>query len=104
MAKSGKKDFRFGIDSTANGLDLNQLLVGRPSSTFFMRLENDVTELELRAGDILQVDRSLTPKANDLAVVYEEDEPEMRVIRWSDKPKGLQLWGVVVHSIRRHQQ
>lgn len=104
MAKSGKKDFRFGIDSAANGLDLNQLLVGRPSSTFFMKLENSIDELELKAGDILQVDRSLAPKVNDLAVVYEEGEPEMRVIRWSDKPDELQIWGVVVHSIRRHQQ
>lgn len=104
MAKSGKKDFRFGIGSAANGLDLNQLLIGRPSSTFFLQIENDIEQLELRAGDILQVDRSLMPKANDLAVVYEEGEPEMRVIRWGDKPRELQLWGVVVHSIRRHQQ
>lgn len=104
MAKSGKKDFRFGIDSADNGLDLNRLLVVRPSSTFFLQIENDIEQLELKAGDILQVDRSLTPKANDLAVVYEEGEPEMRVVRWGNKPKELQLWGIVVHSIRRHQQ
>lgn len=102
MARSGKKDFRFGIDSSANGLDLNQLLVSRPSSTFFIRLDNDIDELELRAGDILQVDRSLTPQVNDLTIVFEEGEPEMRVVHWGSKPKVLQLWGVVTHSIRRH--
>lgn len=94
------REFRFGIDGSANGLDLNQLLVSSPSSTFFMRLDNDVPHLEFRAGDILQVDRSLSPKVGDIVVVYEEDDPDMKVLRWDSKDKTIQLWGVVVNCIR----
>jgi DNA polymerase V len=101
MGKSSKKDFRFGIDSGANGLDLNELLVEHPSSTFYMRLENDAKHLELNAGDILQVDRSLKPKVNDIAVVTEASDAEIKVVRWQDSPKSSQLWGVVASVIRK---
>ncbi len=94
------KDFRFGIDGSAQGLDLNRLLVAHPSSTFFMRLESDAKHLELHAGDILQIDRSLTPQANSLAVVFEEDDPEMKVVRWGSHQKKQQLWGVIAYVIR----
>jgi len=100
MASDKKKDFRFGIDSSANGLDLNQLLVHHPSSTFFMRLDNDVAELELKARDVLQVDRSLTPKKSDVVVVYQNDEAGMRVIQWQGKQGEIQVWGVVTNLIR----
>ena len=103
MTKSGMKDFRFGIESSANGLDLNQLLVSGPSSTFFMRLDNDVPQLEFCAGDILQVDRSLTPKPRSVVVVYQEDDPDMKVVQWGTRDKAVQLWGVVVHCIRSLQ-
>ena len=100
MATNGKKDFRFGIDASANGLDLNVLLIDSPSSTYFMRLENDAKHLELNSGDILQINRSLSPKLNDICVVYEAGEAEMKVVRWRDHTKNTQLWGVIETVIR----
>ena len=96
----GKKDFRFGIDSSVNGLDLNQLLVSHSSSTFFMRLENDAKHLELNAQDILQVDRSITPKQNNIVVAVEEGESDIKVVRWQDRTAQQECWGVVVNVIR----
>jgi len=95
------KDFRFGIDSSANGLDLNRILVQHPNSTFFMRLENDSKQLELNAGDILQVDRSLTPAINDLVVVTEINDADINVICWTAKKSQIQIWGIVVNVIRQ---
>lgn len=100
MAQSGKKDFRFGINSSASGLDLNSLLIRHPSSTFFMRLENDASHLELQSHDILQVDRSVSPRDNDIVVVTEEGERDIRVVRWQDRTAQQQNWGVVVNVIR----
>lgn len=100
MARSGNKDFRFGIDSSSVGLNLNRLLIAHPSSTFFMRLENDAKHLELNAQDILQVDRSLTPKANDIVAAVESGEPDIKVLRWQDRSKQQECWGVVVNVIR----
>ena len=96
-----KKDFRFGIDSSANGLDLNRLLVSHPNSTFFMRLENDSKDLELNAGDILQVDRSINPLVNDLTIVTEVDGADIQLIRWVNNQTEIQVWGVVVNVIRQ---
>ena len=99
MAKN-VKDFRFGIDSSAHGLDLNALLIRHASSTFFMRLENDAKHLELNAGDILQVDRSLTPRPNDIVIAIENGEPDIKVARWQERLAHQECWGVVEHVIR----
>lgn len=95
------KDFRFGISSSAQGVDLNQLLVTHPLSTYFMRIASDIVELGLFAEDIVIVDRSLKPKKNDLVVVAAIDDPELKVIRFDSKIKELELWGVVEHVIRK---
>jgi DNA polymerase V len=95
------KGFRFGISSDAQGVDLNQLLVAHPVSTFFMRLAEDIVELELRAGDIVVVDRSLRPKQNDIVVVSIADAPELQIMRFRRIHSEAQLWGTVQHLIRK---
>lgn len=95
------KDFRFGISSSIAGVDLNQLLVSHPVSTYFMQIASDISDLGLCAEDIVMVDRSLKPKKNDLVVVAETDDPELKVIRFDTKEKELELWGVVEHVIRK---
>lgn len=94
------KDFRFGISSSVAGVDLNQLLVAHPLSTYFMRIASDISELGLYAEDVVLVDRSLKPKKNDLVVVTVADDPELKVIRFDTKEE-LELWGVVEHIIRK---
>ena len=94
------KDFRFGISSSVQGIDANQLLVKHPLSTYFMRVADDNAELGLCAEDILVVDRSLDPKPNDVLVVGERDDPELKIVRFEQMHAELELWGVVVHLIR----
>ncbi len=95
------KDFRFGISSNVQGVDLNQLLITHALSTYFMRIATDMPELDLLAGDIVLVDRALKPKKNDLVVVSQEDDPELKIIKFEKIDSQLQLWGVAEHVIRR---
>lgn len=95
------KDFRFGISSNVQGVDLNQLLVTHALSTYFMRIATDISELSLVAEDIVLVDRSLIPKKKDLVVVAEEGDPELKIITFENKKTEIQFWGVVVHLIRK---
>lgn len=95
------KDFRFGISSSIAGANLNELLVEHPLSTYFMRVATDMPALGLMAEDILVVDRGLEPKKNDLVVVAENEDPELKVIRFDAIQKERELWGVAVHIIRK---
>jgi SOS-response transcriptional repressor LexA len=95
------KDFRFGISSNVQGVDLNQLLITHALSTYFMRIATDMPELDLLAGDIVLVDRALKPKKNDLVVVSQEEDPELKIIKFEKLNSQLQFWGVAEHIIRR---
>lgn len=107
MARAGilesmpAKDFRFGISSSVQGVDLNQLLVAHPLSTYFMRMAQDIPELDLLAEDIVLVDRALTPRAKDLVVVAETADPELKIARYEEVTEQVELWGVVQHVIRK---
>ena len=89
----------------ANALDINELIVKNPNSTFFMRVESDALhEQGIFDGDVLVIDRSLEPKHTDTVVV--EVDGELEVVT-SNKLRGgdnVIIWGVVVYSIhkRRH--
>jgi len=50
-------------------LDLNQLLVRNPTATFFVRVTGDsMVEASINSGDILVVDRSITPKDGSIII------------------------------------
>lgn len=58
-----------------NALDLNQFLVPNPPSTFFVRVSGDsMNKAGLDDGDLLIVDRSLSPKNNDIVIMRINDE------------------------------
>lgn len=69
-------------------LDLNQLLVERPASTFFFR---DAS------GDILVVDRALQARRGKLVIAIMDGELKKHRIA-SREP--LEVWGVVKAIIR----
>ncbi len=108
-----------GDDQIEKVLDINDLVVHNPASTFFVRVEGDSMEgAGIFSGDVLVVDRSLDAKDGHIVVaaVY----GEMVVKRLSAKgnthelisendnyaPIFIQnhedcfLWGVVVGSVR----
>ncbi len=56
-------------------LDLNQFLIANPPSTFFVRVTGDsMNRAGLDEGDLLIVDRSLTPKNNDIVIMRVDSE------------------------------
>ena len=56
-------------DHVDRDLDLHELLIQHPASTFYVRLAGDSMQgAGLYDGDILAVDRSLEPKRHDIVI------------------------------------
>ena len=88
-------------DRITDGLDLNDLVVKNPSSTFFMSVSgNDLEEYNLFDKDILVIDRALDPQTGKLIIVAIDGE--LKVIPFVlDKMEDSVLWGVVTHVIHK---
>ena len=114
-----------GFPSPAQGeyadtIDLNRALITNPSATFCARvIGNSMVDAGINEGDLLIIDRSLTPHDGSIAVCFidgdftvkrlsvrEEgvfltpanaDFPEMAV----REDSNFQVWGVVSHIIKR---
>jgi DNA polymerase V len=105
-------------DFTENRLDLNQLLIAHPAATFFMRADGEaMAEDGIHAGDILVVDRALTPVHRDVVVAVVDGELMVRRLGASGYKRNslhqknisnsliikdnneLTIWGVVTHVI-----
>lgn len=109
-----------GDDQVENILDINDLVVKNPASTFFVRVEGDsMIGAGIFSGDVLVVDRSKDPK--DGLIVVAAVNGELVVKRLSVEGESAFLlsenenyepivvgdgeecfiWGVVVGSVRQ---
>ena len=109
-------------DYTDIPLDLNRLLIRNPDYTFLVKvMAYDMTGDRINYGDMLLVDRSLTPKAGSLVVCLLDGDYALRVIRrdtsngclWLHSLNsgelpiqvteeiGLYVWGVVTYVVKR---
>ncbi len=108
-------------DHSERRLDLNEHLVRRPLSTFFLRVEGEsMSGAGILPGDMIAVDKAAPPR--DGAVVVAEVEGEFTVKRltraadgtWRLRPESrdwpaadlpcggrFRIWGVVVAVVRR---
>lgn len=102
-------------------LSLTNLLVTHPSATFLAWAEGDSMELAgIFDGDLLVVDRSLTPKHNDVVIASVDSQKEFtcKVFDMGNKhlvaasnneypviscEEGVSIEGVVAHSVRMHR-
>lgn len=99
-------------------LDLNQHLVKHPAATFFVRAEGDsMLGAGIHSGDLLVVDRSVTPEPGKIVIAALNGELLVKELclhrgRWmlrsanrafADHPlteeSELTIWGVVTHCI-----
>ena len=63
-------------------LDLNALLVKRPAATYFVKVEGDsMIGAGIREGDLLVVDRSLTPANGDIIIAAVDGEFTVKTLR-----------------------
>ena len=107
-------------DHLDRDLDLHELLIQHPASTFYVRLAGDSMQgAGLYDGDILVVDRSLEPKHHDIVIAvldgeltvkrlyYQGDSVQLRPanhrypIITVTPDQELLIWGVVTGSIRQ---
>ena len=107
-------------DYLDGSLDLNQHLIKHPTATFFVRVAGEsMREAGIHSGDVLIVDRALTP--SDGSVVIAVVNGELTVKRLSKRHGNLMLmpenqqypplpitettafevWGVVTYVIHR---
>ena len=82
-------------------LDLNELLIKNPSATFFVRVEGDsTTEETIKNGDILIIDRSLTPTRNKIVVAIQNGEFVVNRLKHFINTE-FEIWGVVTNIIHK---
>lgn len=96
----------FGLDSNRvgkNTLDIHDLMVKHPSSTFFMKMESDGPDgTAIKAGDTLVIDRSRTPKRGSILIIAEEGELKVQThSARCDLEEDVTLWGVVTGLLRQ---
>lgn len=114
-----------GFPSPAQGeyadtIDLNRALITNPAATFCARvIGNSMVDAGINEGDLLIIDRSLTPHNGNIAVCFIDGDftvkrlsirddgvyltpanasfPELRV----EEDSNFQVWGVVSHIIKK---
>jgi hypothetical protein len=81
-------------------LDLNQLLVRHPSSTYLFRLGgHQWADLGLHDGDLAVIDRAILPTKNDLILVWQDSG--FAICRRQQLQPDDTFWGVVTATVRQ---
>lgn len=103
-------------DQIEETLDITRLLIKRPESTFFVKVEGDsMIDASIEAGDLLIVDRSVEAQHKDIVIAMVDGEftvkvlyqkPRLHLISrnqkqpvWIDKP--FEIWGVVLWVVHK---
>jgi DNA polymerase V len=103
-------------------LEISELLVKNPEATFYAKVQgNSMQDAGIDDGDILIVDKSLTPKNGDIAVCYLDGEftvkkieikkQEIRLIPANNnyppvkitEDHDFTIWGVVTFTVKKHR-
>lgn len=89
-------------DRDITSLDLSNLLIKHPASTFFMEIDGNAWEQRgIYKGDIAIVDRAIIPKHLDLVIWW--DETDFRISPYHKLPVGTRVWGVITSTIHRYR-
>ncbi|MDR3110555.1 MAG: translesion error-prone DNA polymerase V autoproteolytic subunit [Planctomycetaceae bacterium] len=106
-------------DTPTEQLDLAQHLIKHPEATFFLRVSGEsMTGAGIFDGDLLIVDRSLTPSSGDIVIAILDgeftvkrlvmdgkrielrpDNPKFKTLKLTEESQ-LEIWGVVTGSIK----
>lgn len=110
-------------DAGGRALDLNQLLVKNPISTYYLQVEGDsMTGAGITSGDIVVVDKSLEARSGDIVVAAVDGDFTLKRLKKQGQEAWLvaehpgyapialhqvadaQLWGVVTFIIHRERR
>ena len=108
-------------DHIEQNLDLNDYLIPNPTTSFLVRAEGDsMLDASINPGDLLVIDRSITPKHNKIVIAAIEGELTVKRLYINEKEVWLVpensdyasinitgqdtvIWGVVtnvIHTVR----
>lgn len=114
-----------GFPSPAQGeyadtIDLNHALITNPAATFCARvIGNSMIDAGIKEGDLLIIDRSLTPHDGNIAVCFIDGDFTVKRLSVRDdgvyltpanalfpefkvgEDSNFQIWGVVSHIIKK---
>ena len=111
-----------GDDQVERALDINDLVVKNPASTFFVRVSGDsMVGAGIFSDDVLVIDRSVDPSNGKIVVAAINGELVIKRLHQPSSRQGLELvsendeyepikvsedencvvWGVVVGSVRQ---
>lgn len=104
----------------ADSIDLNRTLITNPAATFCARvIGNSMVDAGINEGDLLIIDRSLTPHNGSIAVCFIDGDFTVKRLSMRDdgvyltpanadfpeiavgQESNFQVWGVVSHIIKR---
>lgn len=89
-------------DKTFANLDIHQLLVQRPASTFLFRIAgNHWHEVGIFDSDIAVIDRALSPRQSDIVAWWHETHGEFELSYFRTVPKDGQVFGVVTATVHQ---
>ena len=89
-------------DRALGDLNLQQLLVQHPASTFFFRVAGEAwTGSGIFDGDIAIIDRTLDARPNDLVLWWHDEAGEFALSRHKDMPSQAAVRGVVTATIHQ---
>jgi DNA polymerase V len=104
-----------GVDFRDKRLNLNDLVIRNPASTFFLKAETDVPlGGYIHAGDILVVDRAAAPSSGSLVIATVHGEMVLRMLQRKDggwrllsgergaaasAEADFELWGTVTYVL-----
>lgn len=108
-------------DAPGIALDLNELMVPNPVSTYYLRVEGDsMIGAGITSGDIVVVDKSLDPKNGDIVVAAVDGDFTLKHLKREGSQKAwlvaanpayqpialheatdAALWGVVTYIIHQ---
>lgn len=75
-------------------LDLNEYLIKRPTSTYYLRVEGDsMTGAGITSGDLVVVDKSLEARTGDIVVAAVDGDFTLKRF----KRQGSEAWLVAEH-------
>jgi SOS-response transcriptional repressor LexA len=90
-------------DRSSHSLSLDQLLLGRPSSTYLFQLKGHAWAADgIADGDIAIVDRVLAVCPNDFVIAWQGDD--FLLLRARNLPKQVAPWGVVSAIVHRYRE
>jgi DNA polymerase V len=113
-----------GFPSPANdfidiSIDLNRDLIKHPSATFFGRVKGEsMKDIGIGDGDLLIIDKSLSPTNGKVAVCFIDGDFTVKRIKLENnkcwlmpanvnyhpieinEQNDLQIWGIVIHVIK----